>query len=751
MPRPKGITLSLRHLLILLTAIGFLPLALLGTWALMAAAEAQQREQDRSMLELARALSSAVDAEHDGAAAALTGMARSPAMQAGDLRAFHDVAKRQASVQPEWLGVILADASGQAVWRTMAPLDAPPVPVVDPQSLSRALATRAPVAGGVGRGKAGRPAFPVRVPVDLADGRRYVLTAVIAPDRILNVIRRQRAPHDWVIAVMDGGARRVARSRDHERFVGGPASAGLARLLRSGSEGTGDSRTIEDVEVRTAFTTSPRWGWSVVVSAPTASLRSPLLQGAMVYAAGLALTLAGCIALATLLSRRIVRRIDRLVRNAAALGAGAPVAAEPSRVREIDQMGQALAAAAAARDRHERERSDLLASLERAVALQDEALAEAREAGRAKDEFLAVLGHELRNPLSPIVASLDLMDLRGELGAQRERAVLRRQVAHLKRLVDDLLDVSRIASGKLELDLRPVDLADIARQAVAAATGLRVTLQAPEALWVTGDDSRLAQVLANLLSNAGRFGGGEAVVTLAAVPGSGAEAGAGAGAGAGQQTMGQQTMARLAVSDRGAGMEAGLLARVFEPFYQAPQQLARRTGGLGLGLAIVRKIVELHGGKVSAHSDGPGQGSTFEVLLPLARQAAVPIAQPGAPVPAGLRVLLVDDNEDAALTSASMLRHIGLDVQVAHTAHEALVAYGEGTVDAALLDIGLPDMDGYALAVALRDAAAGRALRLVALTGYGQKGDVARASAAGFDLHLTKPASLDDLRRALAA
>ncbi|HEX8604069.1 MAG TPA: ATP-binding protein [Pseudoduganella sp.] len=737
MPRPKGVTLSLRHLLILLTAIGFLPLALLGTWALMAAAEAQQREQDRSMLELARALSSAVDAEHDGAAAALTGIARSPAMQAGDLRAFHDVAQRQASVQPEWLGVILADASGNAVWRTMAPPDAPPGPVVDPQSLARALATRAPVAGGVGRGKGGRPAFPVRVPVELADGKRYVLSAVIAPDRILNVIRRQRAPHDWVISVMDGSARRVARSRDHDRFVGGPASAGLSRLLRSGPEGTGDSHTIENVAVRTAFTTSPRWGWSVVVSAPTASLRSPLLQGAMVYMAGLALTLAGCIALATLLSRRIVRRIDRLVRNAAALGDGAPVAVEPSRVREIEAMGQALAAAAAARDRHERERSDLLASLERAVASQEEALAGAREAGRAKDEFLAVLGHELRNPLSPIVASLDLMDLRGEPGAQRERAVLRRQVAHLKRLVDDLLDVSRIASGKLDLDLRPVDLADIARQAVAAATGLRVTLQAPEALWVTGDDSRLAQVLANLLSNAGRFGGGEAVVTLTAVTQAGAESGQHHG------------MARLAVSDRGAGMEAGLLARIFEPFYQAPQQLARRTGGLGLGLAIVRKIVELHGGHVSAHSDGPGKGSTFEVLLPLARQVAAPVALPGPPVPAGLRVLLVDDNEDAALASASMLRHIGLDVQVAHTAHEALVAYGDGPVDAALLDIGLPDMDGYALAVALRDAAAGRALRLVALTGYGQKGDVARASAAGFDLHLTKPASLDDLRRAL--
>lgn len=729
----RGITLSLRHLLLLLTAIGFLPLALLGTWGLMAAADVQQREQDRSMLELARALSSAVDAEHDGAAAVLGGIANSPVVRTGDLQAFHELATQHAAAQAQWLGVILADAAGRSVFRTMAPFGAAPAPVADPASLARAAAGDAPVAGGVMRGAGGRVAFPVRLPVDLPRGR-FVLSAVIAPDRIVNVIQRQRAPDDWVIAVMDRDGRRVARSREHERYLGGLASPGLQRLMRSAREGTGDSRTIEDVPVRTAFTTSPRWGWTVVVSAPTASLRSPVLRGAVVYAAGLALTLAACIALASLLSRRIVRRIDSLVRGAAALGAGAPVAVEPSRVREIGQMGQALAAAADARDRHDRERSDLLASLERAVASQEAALAEAREAGRAKDEFLAVLGHELRNPLSPIVASLDLMDLRGDVGAQRERAVLRRQVAHLKRLVDDLLDVSRIASGKLELDLRPVDLADIARQAAAAAaTGLRVTLQAPASLWVAGDDSRLAQVLGNLLSNAGRFGGGEAAITLE------------------QVTVEGRPMARLAVSDRGAGMAPDLLARVFEPFYQAPQQLARRTGGLGLGLAIVRKIVELHGGQVAAHSPGPGLGSTFEVLLPLAQPGLAPVEAPHVPVPQGLRVLLVDDNEDAARSSALMLRHIGLDVQVAHTAHEALAAYGDGPVDAALLDIGLPDMDGYALAMALRAAADGRALRLVALTGYGRKGDVARAAAAGFDLHLTKPASLDDLRRALAA
>ncbi|WP_307719275.1 hybrid sensor histidine kinase/response regulator [Pseudoduganella armeniaca] len=446
------------------------------------------------------------------------------------------------------------------------------------------------------------------------------------------------------------------------------------------------------------------------------------------YGMGIAGSLAACIALASLLAARMVRATRQLQAAASALGAGAAVSVPTSRIREIRTMGEALAAAARQHTAHEVERSRLLVSLREALEQQERALAQAREAGRAKDEFLAVLGHELRNPLSPIVASLDLMDLRDEASSKRERAVLRRQVNHLRRLVDDLLDVSRITSGKLQLELRPVNLADIVRQAVAAFPGQQIALAAPTDVWVLGDDSRLTQVLNNLLSNAARFGGASAQVTLTTTP----------------------KHACLAVSDTGVGMSAELLEHVFDPFFQAPQQLARRTGGLGLGLAIVRRIVELHGGRVSAHSAGPGQGSRFDVELPLAQPAHAPadrVAETPAPAQ---RVLLVDDNEDAAVTSAALLRQIGHDVHVAHSAAEALALGRRHPPAVAILDIGLPDMDGYALAAALREEAGASPLRLVALTGYGQKADVERARAAGFDVHLTKPASADDLRRALA-
>jgi CheY-like chemotaxis protein len=305
---------------------------------------------------------------------------------------------------------------------------------------------------------------------------------------------------------------------------------------------------------------------------------------------------------------------------------------------------------------------------------------------------------------------------------------MRRQVNHLRRLVDDLLDVSRITSGKLQIDARPVNLADIVRHAVAALPVQQVELSVPEAVWVLGDDSRLTQVLNNLLSNAARFGSSATQVTLSA----------------------DGLYARLLVSDNGIGMSQDLLARVFEPFLQAPQSLARRTGGLGLGLAIVRKIVELHGGHVVASSAGAGAGSRFEVMLPL---GAPPEPEPSAVDESsisGLRVLLVDDNVDAAAAGAALLEFLGHEIRIAHTAAAALEMVKQQMPQVAILDIGLPDMDGYALATEIRRLAAGAPLRLVALTGYGQKEDIERAYIAQFDLHLTKPATVADLERATA-
>jgi signal transduction histidine kinase/ActR/RegA family two-component response regulator len=736
MPSPRGRTLPLRHLLVLLTGIGLLPLALLGIWSIHVASEYRQREQERALLDMARALSSAVDAELDSSVSALSSMAQHPTLMAGDVRGFYDVAAAQAEAQPEWLGVFLADKNGETVFRTNAPYGAAAPVLADPDSLKKALSLHRAVVGRIVRGNGGRVALPVRIPVTDSHGHIFVLSAIVKPDRILRVIERQQAPSDSLIAVIDASGHIVARSKNQERFVTLPITGALSTLMRqNGLEGAGPTLTKEGDRVATAYTSLSRYGWTVVTNTPITALSAGFFEGIAVYAAGIALSLAICIALAYWLSGRIVGAFNGLRRATAALGAGRSVSVPHTRIREVSRMGRALEAAGRQRARQEAERSRLLASLE-------EALESARQAGQAKDEFLAVLGHELRNPLSPIVASLDLMDMRDEPGARRERAIMRRQVTHLKRLVDDLLDVSRIASGKLQLELRPLDLADTVRHAVAALPGHAITLDAPDAVWVEGDDSRLVQVLTNLLSNAARFGSTATSVSLRADPATGTGTGT----------------ATLSVRDNGIGMDAGLLSRVFEPFYQAPQQMARRTGGLGLGLAIVRKIVELHGGSVSAASDGAGRGSRFDVVLPLrpAPAKAVDVAPPAPPQPC--RILLVDDNIDAAAGTASLLRQMGHEVAVAHDAAEALAAARLHPPELAILDIGLPDMDGYALAALLREqdelhaqpARGGKALRLVALSGYGQQADVERAAQAGFDLHLTKPAALDDLQQAIA-
>ena len=713
----------------MLTAIGLLPLALLGAWSIHTAGEYKEREQERWMLDLARALSSAVDAELDNAVAMLTTLGNSPPLQNSDLPAFYQAASALAKTQPDWLGVILTDDSGKVLLRSMDPYDAPVAQLTDPASLRQLLSTQQPVAGHIAKGPRGRPAFPVRVLIAGDKGKLYTLTAVIQPDRMVRLIQRQQVPPDAVIAVRDSGRAVVARSRDQNGKVGDQPSPSLIALMRiAGAEGYGTAVSSEGQSLSTAYTTRSRYGWAVVVGRPAEGLRAAAFERMGVYGAGIVLSLLGCFLFASMLSNRLVATIKGLQQNAAALGSGAPLTLTPSSIREIAQIGHALEAAEQQRNAQERERAQLLDSLNRALASHQAALADAREAGQAKDEFLAVLGHELRNPLSPIVTSLDLLDMRDDPSSRKERAVMRRQVNHLRRLVDDLLDVSRITSGKLQLDRRPVNLADVIRHAVAAAPGQQVSLSAPASAWVMGDDSRLTQVLNNLLSNAARFGSSATKITLST----------------------DDTHARLQVSDNGIGMSEELIARVFEPFHQAPQSLARHSGGLGLGLAIVRKIVDLHGGQVSASSAGAGMGSQFDVVLPLSTPPAAEAASGGGGDAAGLQLLLVDDNIDAALSGSALLQLLGHDVRIAHSAAEALAAVRQQMPQVAILDIGLPDMDGYALANAIRQQAGGDQVRLVALTGYGQKEDIHRAYEATFDLHLTKPASVADLQRATA-
>jgi CheY-like chemotaxis protein len=352
-----------------------------------------------------------------------------------------------------------------------------------------------------------------------------------------------------------------------------------------------------------------------------------------------------------------------------------------------------------------------------------------------------MLGHELRNPLSPIMTALQLMRLRGDTRSFREQEVIERQVRHLIRLVDDLLDVSRVARGKVELTTRPTSLADVVAQAVEVASPIieerrhRLEVKvARQGLLVLGDRIRLAQVLANLIINAANYTepGGQIVIAA--------------------EREGDEVVAR--VRDNGAGISAELLPRVFEMFVQGDRTADRRQGGLGLGLALVRSFVTLHGGTVTAHSEGPGRGSELVVRLPALALDAVPVERAPSPLEpvseeAVRRILVVDDNEDAAELLATLLSGLGHEVKMAHDGPQALALAPGFHPEIAILDIGLPVMTGHELAARMR--AGDERLTLIALTGYGQDDDRERSRRAGFDAHLVKPVDVEALVRLVSA
>jgi signal transduction histidine kinase/CheY-like chemotaxis protein len=381
-------------------------------------------------------------------------------------------------------------------------------------------------------------------------------------------------------------------------------------------------------------------------------------------------------------------------------------------------------------------------SIERARVLGERAtlLEAAQAANRAKDEFLAMLGHELRNPLAPNLTAIQLMKLRGDNTSARERTVIERQVNHLTRLVDDLLDVSRIARGKVELKTELVEVAEFVGRAIEVASPLleershTLTVNIPASgLAVEGDSARLSQVVSNLLTNAAKYTPAAGKVSVSAV-----------------QENGEVV---LRVLDSGIGIPPEVLPRVFDLFVQAPQAIDRANGGLGLGLTIVRSLVERHRGRIAVYSEGPGRGSEFVVRLPIAASAGRPrldsvrVDLPRLPVPGAGRILIVDDNGDAAEMLSEVLRTRGYDTRVAHDGPKALEIAAGFLPTAAFLDIGLPVMDGFELAARLRELPGLDDIRLIAVTGYGQPADRERTALAGFDYHIVKPVDFELLQQ----
>jgi signal transduction histidine kinase/ActR/RegA family two-component response regulator len=393
------------------------------------------------------------------------------------------------------------------------------------------------------------------------------------------------------------------------------------------------------------------------------------------------------------------------------------------------------------RERQSQELAAQDAKLRAALSVLGNQTDQLRSADRLKDQFLATLAHELRNPLAPITAGLSVLESGGDpRRLDHTLAIMRRQVNHMVRLIDDLLDVSRITTGKLDLKIDHFTI----RQAIEAAVegsmpslargGQTLEVELPqEPLYLNADQTRVAQVVSNLLNNASKYTPSGGHVRLSVRP------------------HGEEIV--IAVSDNGMGIPPDRLEDIFEMFEQVNQPLDRSQGGLGIGLALVRRLVEMHGGRVEASSEGQGKGSTFTVHLPRAERRTetgeADAASPPAVANTAKRVLVVDDNEDAGELLACMLEQDGFETAIAKDGPSAIQAAGTMKPNLVILDIGLPGMSGYEVAMKLRQNTRLKNLSIIALTGWGSPEDRRRALEAGFDLHLTKPVFAEDLRRAI--
>ena len=605
--------------------------------------------------------------------------------------------------------------------------------------LRQVVRTAQPAVSGMYRGAGGAATITVAVPVVRDGAVRYILAAQVMPSALNAILTEQKIPDRWRAAILDSGSFIVARNRQIELFQGRQPRPEVVAHLREQLEDTFDSLTVDDVEVVTLYSRSPKSGWTVMLGVPHRNLTAGLLRTLESLIIATVVLLAIGLGMAWLVGGRIAHSVHVLIEQATALGAGKPV--EPPLVdfREAQQVADSLSRAAGAlaeaRDRADQELRERRAAQE---ALQ--------AADVRKDEFLATLAHELRNPMAPLVNALEILRLPGRAPAAPAANVLdimERQLRQMVRLVDDLLDVSRITTNKLGIRRDALVLQDVVAHALETSGPLfqqrrhSLSVHQPDApITLTGDATRLAQVFSNLLNNAAKYTPNGGRIALHVVP----------------RTTGT---VRIEISDNGIGIGTGALPQVFDIFFQADRSLGRSQAGLGIGLSLARRLVELHGGALTASSPGEGLGSTFAIELPVT-QGVVPAPRDdgsGVLPISPLRVLVADDNIDHANTLRTLLLAAGQSVQVCYDGLSALRCAEAFAPQIAFLDIGMPRLDGYELARRLRADPNLRDCTLVAVTGWGQQQDQQRSRAAGFDHHIVKPlqlAQLTDLLRARA-
>ena len=722
--------MALRRHLVILAALTILPLLVFATWTVLEMHREERARAERALTETARALRLAVDGELAATVAALDALATSRDLDAGNLPGFYAHASRLRQRHPGWTTIALTEASGKEILNVLRPLGAALPPIGgDAEDVRTVVATAKPVIGDAFVGPlSGRWVIAIRVPIIRSRQVRYVLTATVQTSELRDVLLGQRLSPEWIGTILDRNRVIIARTRGEEQFIGQPASDRLRRASARANEGWYRGLTKEGTSTYSAFSRSPFTGVTVALGVPSQLIEAPLERSLWRIGGSGILVLGLGVAVAVFFARRIAGPITALSVAARDIGRGAAPQSSGSTITEVNDLRSAMGdAARLVLDERERQQA---------------ARAEAEAANTLKDQFLATLSHELRTPLNAVLGWARMLkaDSLDESTAKRAVDVIERNAKAQLQLIEDLLDVSRIITGKLRLDVKAVAPATVIEAAVdalrPAADAKAIRLQPivdPRAGPVSGDPDRLQQIVWNLLSNAVKFTprGGRVQIRVERV----------------------NSHVQIVVTDTGKGITPDVLPYVFDRFRQADSSSQRSHGGLGIGLALVKSLVELHGGSVEAASPGPDQGATFTVKLPLMLHAETERAagaghRRSATVSlSGISLLVLDDDTDALELFATVLCQAGAEVRVARSVREALDLLRAWEPDVIVSDIEMPDESGYVFIRKLRDGevAHGERIPAIAVTAYGGVNERIKIVSAGFDSYVAKPVEPDEL------
>lgn len=732
--------MRIRSYLILMAVTVLVPVIAFSGVALNMLRSAHLNAALQGQHETARSVSLLVDRDLSRAEAALQVLATSQYLNSGDMQAFYEQAKTANQGTTAW--TVLLDENGQQIINTIVPFGNKLPPPNAQARVQQVLVTQKTLVSDVIFGLVTeRPLTTLNIPVITAKGEKFVLAVVFSTDHFNKLMMSADIDKNWLVAIIDGQGRFIARSMNKDKNIGKPARPELVAAAQKEASGLIRHKTLENTEVYDVFTHSSISNWTIAVAAPVTYVEESVRSAISLAVFGMLAAIICAATAALILGGRLATSINSATLSAAQLGSGRKPWQSKTRVSELKELHHALDRASELLKQAELDRNTAETERQLLLVAERKAREEAQAQNTAKDEFLAMLGHELRNPLAPISIAAELLKLPGltEGRIRHTSDIIARQVRHLKRLLDDLLDVSRVTRGHVTLQIGPVEIAEVVKEAVEQvsaqidAKGHYLQIDLPGGpILVNGDRSRLIQIIVNLLSNASKYSPSSSRIDIAVTV--------------------EKCWINLSIRDWGIGIDSAFLPRIFDLFSQGARSSDRSQGGLGLGLALVKRLVELHGGSVTAYSNGDGRGSEFIVRLHRLEEEETELSLPaslGNPKPTSetaARIVVVDDNEDAANMLALFLTEAGpYDVRPYFDAQCALDNIENDQALVYILDIGLPDMDGYELARRIRASSIASHAKLIALTGYGQEQDRVQAMASGFDYHLSKPANLTEI------